>query len=336
MASKPAKGRIGLGFKADGAHAIDYYRPSILECAADIAKAECLAGTKAVPWEVSIPIPSGMVFRKAKNQLLLGLGEKFSMRFRRAYGYVGGISYIQEGQKIPITVRAPARIQAVVKLWWMYGPMNEERHDSCCFVRLVAFTGTAAFDAESAVLTVGDPVTGLIEASRSDRDTARLSVWEPIPAVEWELRPPRTFPEDGFELNGDAIAALPALAKDNFAHFRAPNVPFARMYGFWGPKYLGPYFMAPAVAAMRSRSAGRDRARSSTPKNSLGLRLRERYYAKIAKKKADLLAETAKTHRAPRVKAHPPCFLPIFPGDRYLVEVVKIEFPRHTFCGARF
>ena len=88
MAPKPSP--LGLGFKADGMQAYDYYRPSILEFSADITKAECLAGTNAIPWETSVPVPSGMTFRKAPNQLLLAVDERFAMRFQRAYGYVGG------------------------------------------------------------------------------------------------------------------------------------------------------------------------------------------------------------------------------------------------------
>ena len=86
MASKPSP--LGLGFKADGAHAYDYLRPSILEFGAEVTRAECLAGTKAAPWGASIPAPSGMTSQK--KQLLLAVGEKFAMRFRRAYGYDGG------------------------------------------------------------------------------------------------------------------------------------------------------------------------------------------------------------------------------------------------------
>ena len=91
MASKPSTGRLVLGFKADGAQSIDYYRPPVLDFAADIASGECVMCTKAFPYEVSIRIPSGMVIRKAENQLLLAVGENLSMRFRRVYGYVGEI-----------------------------------------------------------------------------------------------------------------------------------------------------------------------------------------------------------------------------------------------------
>ena len=99
MAPKPS--HLGLGFKDDGNQACDYFWPSPLEFGAEMAKAECLSGTKAAPLEVTIPIPSGMAFRKAKNQLLLDVDEKFAARFRRAYGYVGEISYLQEDKDTP-------------------------------------------------------------------------------------------------------------------------------------------------------------------------------------------------------------------------------------------
>ena len=41
MAAKPSKGRLGIGFKADGVQALDCNRPSVLEFAADITRAEC-------------------------------------------------------------------------------------------------------------------------------------------------------------------------------------------------------------------------------------------------------------------------------------------------------
>ena len=302
-----------MGFKADGTQSFGFYRPSVLEFAADVTMAECKAGTKASPWEVSIPVPSGMVFRKTKNQLLLDVDGNLVMRFRRAYGYVGEIAYLQDDPQIPVTVRSSARIQAVFKVWWRYGCLNEERHDSWCFVRLPAYTSTAAFDDESIILTVGDPISGVIEASSSDHGAAQLSGWQPISDAEWKLRSPRTFIEGGFELNGDSIAALPALAVGNFAHFHVPHVPFARMYGFWEPKYLDPYVKAPEMAALRSRSAVRERARTSTPKNSPGRRLRGRYYAKIAQKKDDPLAAAAAAQPNPkpaRRKAPPNRFVP--------------------------
>ena len=228
-----AQDRLGLGFKADGVQALDYYRPALLEFAADCTVAGIKAGNaKKTSLDDFIPIPSGATLTKAKDQLTMALIETHAHRCRRVYGYVGGVAYLQEGPEIPIACKTPARVQAVAKLWWRYGCLREGRADNCCYCRVVAFASTTSFEGESVVLTVGDPISGVIEAASGSYTTAQLSGWKPVMAAERNLRSPRTFPEDGFELNGDAIAALPALSKENFGHCRVPNVPFARMYGF--------------------------------------------------------------------------------------------------------
>ena len=87
MAASSAQHRLGIGFKADGTHALDYYRPSVLDFSADCTKPEIKAQhDKDVPLEVSIPIPSGMALRKAKNQLRLAVSETHALRLRRVYG----------------------------------------------------------------------------------------------------------------------------------------------------------------------------------------------------------------------------------------------------------
>ena len=207
------------------------------------------------------------------------------MRFRRVYGYIGEISRLQERAEIPIAVRTPARIQAVVKLWWRYVPIREEAYDSCLCVLVIAFASTAAYDVESKLLTVGDPIAGLIEASSSDHAAAQLLERTPISAAEWKLSPPRTVIGHGFELNGDAIGTPPDLAKGDFGHFHLPNAPSARLYGFWDPKYLDPYVKEPAAAAASRARSERPRDRPSSPKNSPERRMRERYYARVAAKK---------------------------------------------------
>lgn len=79
-----------------------------------------------------------------------------------------------------------------------------------------AFASTALFDGSMQELVVGDPVSGLIEATSGDNLTAQLTGWEPISAAEWKLRHPRSFHEDGFEPNGDALEALPAISSVEF------------------------------------------------------------------------------------------------------------------------
>ena len=302
----PANSRLELGFKADGTQAFDYYRPSLPEFAADMVKAEWRNGQNAaVHWNVSIPLPSGMSIRKAEKQALLALSDTHAIRFRRVYGYAGEIKCLQEKPGDAITCETPAVVQAVIKLWWRYFPMRGEASGSSLIFRALAFASCAAFGERLQVIRAGGPISGIVEATDGKHHTAQLTGWAPATAAEWELRSPRTLPDSGFELNGDALAALPSLAKDNFAHYHAPNVPYARLLGPKEPKYLtqvvGPSDDPPAV---------RTRARPTSPRTSPDRRMRDRYRAQQAARRAEALTAAAKASRhAPRAKA-PPTTLP--------------------------
>ena len=87
-------------------------------------------------------------------------------------------------------------------------------------------------------IVVGDPVSGLVEATSGTLLTAQLTGWGKISAAEWKLTHPRSFPDDGFELNGDALATLPAIAATSFGHTHPPNVGYARLHGHKVPKYF--------------------------------------------------------------------------------------------------
>ena len=67
--------------------------------------------------------------------------------------------------------------------------MREEAFDRCCYFRIVAFAGTAAFEDESVVLTVGDTISGAIEGTSGSYSTDQLSGWKPASAAAWKLRP---------------------------------------------------------------------------------------------------------------------------------------------------
>ena len=230
----------------------------------------------------------------------------------------GEIAYFQDDPGIPIACKTPTRIQALVILWWLYVFLKEARLDSWRYCRVIAVASTDAFEDESVVLPVREPIPGIIEATSGNYTTAQLTGWKPVAAAEWKLRSPRTFPDGVFELNGDAIAAPPALANDPFGHIHVPNVPFARLYGCFDPKYIDPYVKEPAVTAARTRlrSDGPHRALSSSPKNPPERRLSGRYCAKIAAKKAELLAAASKASpsamQKPRTKAPPTCFVHIY------------------------
>ena len=87
-------------------------------------------------------------------------------------------------------------------------------------------------------IVIGDPISGLVEATSGTLLTAQLTGWNKISAAEWKLMHPRSFPEDGFDLNGDALATLPAIAATSFGHTHPPNVGYARLHGHKVPKYF--------------------------------------------------------------------------------------------------
>ena len=82
--------------------------------------------------------------------------------------------------------------------------------------------GAACFDHDEAVLKVGSPVSGFLEGSNSkDHFGAQLTGWDVSWASEWKLLSPASFPA-AIETNGDVIAALPQLRRDNFPITHAP------------------------------------------------------------------------------------------------------------------
>ena len=73
-----------------------------------------------------------MALPKAKNHLLMDVAEIHALRFRRVYGYVEEIKYLQEADDIPITVETPSTIQAIVKMWWRHGSLRGRRATAVC------------------------------------------------------------------------------------------------------------------------------------------------------------------------------------------------------------
>ena len=165
---------------------------------------------------------------------------------------------------------------------------------------------------ETLVIGGGGPVSGLIEATSGSLLTAQLTGWNKLSAAEWKLTQPRSFPDDcdrfsnvcepiqgdGFGLNGDSLATLPAISAENFGQAHPPNVGYARTHGRKVPKYFG--------QSIGPGKDGRERLSSSAPRTSPERRLRERFYRKQAEKLDDNLAVQAA--RQPRVKAPPASF----------------------------
>ena len=143
-------------------------------------------------------------------------------------------------------------------------------------------------------LVVGDPVSGLIEATSGDNSTAQLTGWPPISADEWKLHQPRSFHDDGLELIGDDLATLPAISSENCGRAHPPNVGYARLHGRKVPKHFD---QPPAEK--------NGRGRYPEPRNSPERRLLERFYKKNAEKRPAALAGAAARHRTPLFKAPP-------------------------------
>ena len=104
-------------------------------------------------------------------------------------------------------------------------------------------------------ISIGDPITGIVEATSGGLFTAQLSGWKKISAAEWKLLSRRSFLDDGqyggLELNHDALTTLPAISSENFGHTHPPNVGYARMRGRKVPKYfdqpVGPDSKCPPI-----------------------------------------------------------------------------------------
>ena len=91
-------------------------------------------------------------------------------------------------------------------------------------------------------IVIGDPATGLVEATSGTLLTAPLTGCGETAVEEWKLSRPRSplgdGPYGGLELNGDSLATIPAISADNFGHAHPPNVGYARLHGRNVPKYF--------------------------------------------------------------------------------------------------
>lgn len=180
----------------------------------------------------AIPLPHGMSLSQAplERGFLLNVSDSLSVRYRCVYGYIGEIKFSPDDDSRLMTPETPAFLQIVVKLWWKYGNLPAEQHDSFAFCRLNAILSTEAFDGRTILRRVGDPVAGFSEAISGAQLSAQLTGWGPISAAEWQSRQPQSFPAfGGFELNGDAIAVLPKLGARNSPNTISQRPHYARL-----------------------------------------------------------------------------------------------------------
>ena len=179
-----------------------------------------------------------------------------------------------------ITWDTPAVAQAFIKMRRRYGPLREEAFGSSFFCRVLAFTSGADCDGRMEVIRAGYPISGIIESAAGKHLADRLTGWGTVSTAAWKLRSPSTFPEGDVGQNCDSLAVPPGLAKVNFAHPRAPNIPYARLAVPKEPKYIA-QFSGPAVlpaSRVRGSSDPLELRRGVgcgvgyTPKRDLGVR----------------------------------------------------------------
>ena len=234
------------------------YRPSLLTRAANLVETEDrLLANPPIPLLKTLRLPDCWSISRPEKQLSASIDDAASLRFRRVCGFIGEIKILQTGDSTIVRCETPAHLKIIAKLWWMYGNSPAERHDSFIYCRVQDFTSAACCDGPHALMRVGDPVTGFIEATIGGHGTAQLTGRGPVSSAEWKLRHPRSFMAEGIEVSGDAIAVLHQLPKANFLHRHFPNDPYARMSGPLVPKYLDPYGGSFSEPAAKRIAAGK-------------------------------------------------------------------------------
>ena len=138
--------RVIPGLKFDGSDDFDYFRPASLRFASILAMGAATPGGASataamVPWDARIPLPPGvrMHRRPRDNMPLLSMSDIRSVRFRRVYGYIGAIKFINDEHQDEISFDSPAMIAIIVKLWWRSGSTRAEGNHIWAFFRIFRF-----------------------------------------------------------------------------------------------------------------------------------------------------------------------------------------------------
>ena len=139
--------RLVLGPRFDGSDAYDYFRPSLITFASALAVVEAAPPTATVKWETCVPLPAGMWLhrRASDNMPLLSMADYHTARFRRVFGFVGEIKLIKDEPTDVIGFHSPAMLTLVTKIWWRYGTLKAEAHDSWVWCRLLTFESPCGF-----------------------------------------------------------------------------------------------------------------------------------------------------------------------------------------------
>ena len=169
-----------------------------------------------------IPIPRGMKLEEASDsrQAKLILSDAYSLRRRRAWGYIGEIKLIASD-----FTRAGAQSQAVSMFPWRYGRGPEDLSNSFVYARVNCFPSTADFPNPYRAIMIGAAWAVLLKFLRRVAVSRRLQggVFVP-PRIGYLCL--AIHPRHLSNYLKMRFTIFPHLALANFRSFRPPNAPY--------------------------------------------------------------------------------------------------------------
>ena len=144
-----------------------------------------------------------------REQLQLAIRETSVDRFKRVFGYVASIKLADIAG-----TDTPACCQVILKLPFIYGCPPRENVDSFLYVMVNAYTSSLCMGIPTRVFRIGDIVSGFLEASSSECNSAHLTGWDHANPHLWRAISPATYPSI-FTIHTSAVFLLPQLAADN-------------------------------------------------------------------------------------------------------------------------
>ena len=144
------------------------------------------------------------------SQTRIHLTTDQAWKFRRIYGYIASIS-----KQMMVNTGTPFAFQGVVKIPYLDDTSESWGH---IWARIQFYSSTFCFPQSATSMKdtisvrVGDPVCGILEAVKSERQTATLSSWTITSYLEWKTASPFTFvPMHEVNLNPAVVYDLPAV-----------------------------------------------------------------------------------------------------------------------------
>ena len=166
--------------------------------------------------------------KKGEKQLFLHMDAAMAWRNKRVHGYIGAIQKLLDSSN----TATPLLIQLIIRVPFTTKADKVSRN---LFMRINAFSAHyMPLSAEDTNIFLGDTLTGVIEAPKSERhQSACLVAWRHAEA-NFEMR--LEFQQLGggvapgsVKLNPDMLFMLPILAADNFG--ASPNPMFCEKGG---------------------------------------------------------------------------------------------------------